>query len=63
MLLDSRQLADALGIGRTKAYQLMLHGEVPTVRIGRCVRVPLQGLIDWIRAVTTPAVASRFPSR
>jgi excisionase family DNA binding protein len=47
-LLDSRDVARLLGVGRTKAFQLMARGEVPVVRIGRCVRVPRQALVDWI---------------
>jgi excisionase family DNA binding protein len=48
MLLDSRQVARLLGIGRTKAFQLMARSELPVVRIGRCVRVPRVGLENWI---------------
>jgi excisionase family DNA binding protein len=59
LLLDSRGLAEALGIGRTKAYELMFRNEVPTVRIGRCVRVPQQGLVEWIAGATSPALAGQ----
>jgi hypothetical protein len=38
LVLDSRQLSQLLGIGRTKAYQMMARGDVPVIRIGRCVR-------------------------
>lgn len=50
LLLDSRQVAGVLGIGRTKAYQLMQRGVLPTVRIDRCVRVSRQALEAWIAA-------------
>ena len=43
-LLDSREVARLLGVGRTKAFQLMARGEIPVVRIGRCVRVPREAL-------------------
>ena len=52
LLLDSREVARLLGIGRTKAFQLMARGEIPVVHIGRCVRVPREGLENWIRSVT-----------
>ena len=62
MLVDSRGLAQLLGIGRTNAYQLMLRGEVPTIRIGRCVRVPRDGLAEWIRENTAASLSdSRLP--
>ncbi len=48
LLLDSRGVALLLGIGRTKAYQLMFRREVPVVRIGRCVRVSRAALAAWI---------------
>ncbi|TME54077.1 MAG: helix-turn-helix domain-containing protein [Chloroflexi bacterium] len=51
-LLDSREVAHLLGIGRTKAFQLMLRQELPIVRIGRCVRVPTDGLATWIASRT-----------
>jgi excisionase family DNA binding protein len=51
-LLDSRQVAVLLGIGRTKAFELMARNHLPVVRIGRCVRVPSKGLEAWIAEET-----------
>jgi len=47
-LLDSRAVARLLGIGRTKTFQMMATAELPTVRIGRCVRVPREALREWV---------------
>ena len=47
-LLDSRNVSRLLGIGRSKAFQMMLRAELPVVRIGRCVRVPRSALVIWI---------------
>src|ERR1700687_3835775 len=47
-LLDCREVSRLLGIGRTKAYQMMRRTEVPVVRIGRSVRVPRGALRTWI---------------
>jgi len=44
---DVQQL---LGIGRTKAYELVATGELPAVRIGRCIRVNKGELDEWLRA-------------
>jgi excisionase family DNA binding protein len=53
ILLDSRQVAHLLGISRTKAFQLIAQGDLPVIRIGRCVRVP-RGLLEaWILAGTS----------
>jgi excisionase family DNA binding protein len=55
LLVDSREIARLLCIGRTKAFQLIARGEVPVVRIGRCVRVPRSALESWIAARTVEA--------
>lgn len=47
-LLDSREVSALLGIGRTKAFQMMARNELPVIRLGRCIRVPRAGLHDWI---------------
>ena len=44
---DVQQL---LGIGRTKAYELVTTGELPAVRIGRCIRVNRRELDEWLQA-------------
>jgi prophage regulatory protein len=48
LLVDSREVARLLGIGRTKAFQMMARDELPVVRIGRCVRVSRAGLERWV---------------
>jgi excisionase family DNA binding protein len=49
LLIESREVARLLGIGRTKTFQMLASGQLPTVRIGRCVRVPVTALQEWIR--------------
>ena len=48
LLLRVEEAADAMSVGRSKAYELIRTGELPHVRIGRSVRVPVQGLEKWI---------------
>lgn len=55
MLLRATEVAGALGVGRATAYQLMASGALPTVRIGRSVRVPAEALRAWVRAQTRQA--------
>lgn len=40
LLLTPVEAADALGIGRSKLYELMQNGRLASVRIGACRRVP-----------------------
>jgi excisionase family DNA binding protein len=52
VLLRPGQVAVILGLGRSTTYQLMAAGVLPTVRIGRAVRVPKDALERWIAART-----------
>jgi excisionase family DNA binding protein len=48
LLLTVEEAARRLGIGRTLAWQLVRQGELPVVRLGRCVRIPWQALQEWV---------------
>lgn len=58
-------MAAIMGCSRALAYQLMKRGILPTVRVpgGRMVRVPADGLREWITRNTQTAnsVAGRQP--
>lgn len=41
------EVAQLLGIGRTKVYEL-LDQEIPNYRVGRCRRVRLSDLLEWL---------------
>ena len=49
LLLRPTEAAAALGIGRTLVYALMRSGALPTVHIGRAVRIPRQDLLAFIQ--------------
>lgn len=51
-LLRPEEAGHLLSIGRSKIYQLMATGEIPTVRIGKSVRVPRAGLLAWVERNT-----------
>lgn len=38
----------ALGISRAKAYDLIARGELPSIRVGSSIRVPVAALREWI---------------
>ena len=46
--LRAEQVAQELGIARSKAYQMMASGELPVIRIGGSVRVPASALKAWV---------------
>ena len=47
--LSLKDVQQLLGIGRTKAYELVATGELPAVRIGRCIRVNRNELDEWLQ--------------
>ena len=48
--LSLKDVQQMLGIGRTKTYELVGTGELPAVRIGRCIRVNGRELEEWLLA-------------
>lgn len=49
LLLRPDQAAEVLGIGRSKVYALLADGTLPSVRVGKSVRVPAAELQSWVR--------------
>jgi excisionase family DNA binding protein len=48
LLLSVPEVAKALGLGRTKVYELIAAEGLPVVRFGRAVRVSIASLQQWI---------------
>jgi excisionase family DNA binding protein len=44
LLLTPTEAATALGIGRSKVYELMQTGQLQSVHIGACRRIPVDHL-------------------
>lgn len=49
LLLRPTEVAELLGISRSKVFAMLASEELPTVRFGRVVRVPRGALDEWIR--------------
>jgi excisionase family DNA binding protein len=47
------ELADLIGCSKTKAYELVASGEVPSVRVGNMLRVPADALRKMIAERTS----------
>ena len=47
-LLRVDEAAGRLGISRARAYALVQSGELPSVRLGRSLRVPVRQLDEWV---------------
>ena len=48
LLLTPQQAAEALAISPRKLWGMTASGEIPHIRIGRCVRYPVDDLQRWI---------------
>ena len=46
-IITVEQLAEMLKIGRNTAYELVRGGLISSVRIGRCIRIPKQSVVDY----------------
>ena len=49
LLLKTQQAAESLAISPRKLWSLTASGEIPHVRIGRCVRYDFADLQQWIK--------------
>ena len=59
LLLKPSEVADCLGLGRPKTYELLRDGTLPSIRLGHAVRVPTSALREWIER---QAAATEEPS-
>lgn len=48
LLLRPAEVGETLGVGRSKVYELLASGDLPSIRIGGSVRVPVDALRAWI---------------
>lgn len=52
LLLTEKQAACALEISPRKLWSMRTSGEIPHIRLGRCVRYPAADLQRWIDTQT-----------
>jgi len=47
-VLTIPQVAKLLQVGMSKAYEIAAQDNFPVVKIGRCLRVPKESLLEWV---------------
>lgn len=57
LLLRPREAAEVLGLCRSKVYELIASGTIPSITIGKSRRIPLDALREWVRAQAEPSVS------
>ena len=58
LLVNVREAAALLGVGRTTAYELIASGELEVVHIGRSTRVPVTSIEDYVERLVRRERAS-----
>ena len=48
-LMSITDLRGALGVGRSKAYELVSSGEIRSIRVGNAIRIPKTSLLDYVK--------------
>jgi excisionase family DNA binding protein len=56
-LLRPREAQTVLGLSRSAVYAAIASGAVPSIRIGRSVRIPADALAEWVARNTRPGTA------
>ena len=62
LLLTVAQVARRLQIAHNRAHELITSGQLPGVRIGRSLRVPVQALHRWVDGLTMNGPEPAEPS-
>lgn len=52
LLLRPKKAFELLDIGRSTGYAMIASGELPSMRIGRALRVPVDALKQWVERQT-----------
>lgn len=48
LLYKVKEVAEMLGVGRSKAYELVRTGEIPAVRVGSSLRVRGEDVLAYV---------------
>jgi excisionase family DNA binding protein len=57
LLVRPEHAAAALGVSRTKIYELMAAGKLGSIKIGRSRRIPVDALTAFVSAVARESAA------
>ena len=55
LLLTVGEMASVLRIGRNSAYQLVKDGNIPSIHVGRSIRIPRNALVQFMERAQQPA--------
>ena len=58
LLLTVEQAASTLNLGRTVIYQLLMKGEIESLKVGRSRRIPASALNDYVARLRSERAAT-----
>jgi excisionase family DNA binding protein len=61
LLLDASEAGQLLSISRVKVLDLASRREIPSIRIGRSIRIPRELLVAWIARTADGGEATAVP--
>ncbi len=50
LLLTPGEVSTLCNLGRSRTYELLNQGIIPSLRIGKSLRIPVEDLMAWIAA-------------
>ena len=56
VFLTVEQVAKRLYVGRSTAYNMVNSGEIPSIRFGRLIRVPVSALDQYLSSKLQPGI-------
>jgi excisionase family DNA binding protein len=60
LLITVNEAAASLSVGRPKMWQLVMSGEVPSIKIGASRRIPVHALEDYVQRQLAAAQEERI---
>jgi len=49
MLLSPEETCEVLGIKRSTLFKMLEEGRIPSIKIGRLRRIPVEGIRSWVQ--------------
>ena len=53
--LRPSEISGSLGVTTGRIYQLLASGQLPSVRVGKAIRIPKKAFEEWVTAQTAQA--------
>ena len=48
LLLTEAEVRATLRMGRSKLWELLMSGAIPSIKVGKCRRIPADALRKWV---------------